>query len=734
MKTFAPLGGIYDDIPGVTGPPDNSMLVENFDWRKRHGADDPDKDDFYYDINSDGWGWLTSVKQKDFSRGKGIESNNAGYTINNFCAEDFIPCPGEQPCIFENLDYGIRAFNSNGYFTITVDSADFTDNSRGIYMSLVNDASIIKNHFYLNADDDYFEENDILIGIYTERCTRYHIEENIITGMDPYHFELVGMHILNSLPEYNEIYNDSLVNLDYGIIAAGENRNGNDHAIGLCIKCNDFIDCIMDVYVTPDGGNDDDLFGIATTQGLPGSQHPQGVDPNSMGAGNTFTADEFTPLESNFYNDDRLDLITYTHQPNSGLFKLRPSEYENIEPVEDGLVTYSKEGSCPSHLHPGGIRLEIEKSILSNENEIVTAYSDTIMQYVDGGDTPGLTLDIQTSFPDDALDLKEQLLAESPYLSDTAMKSAISKENVLLNAMVRDVLVANPQAAKSADILNTLENKFDPMPDYMMDEILEGRSILGEKENLERLMAMHNTSKSNAFANIIRYFKNDTLMGTSKDSVMACLENYNSPETEYQLAFCKLNYEDSTEVIDILNNIPIDYDLTPNQSNTYEYYLDLFDMLVAMHADSVRIDSTSYPELISFMDETNEIPGIYARNILVINNIIAYSEPVYLPTILKNEPIKEKKQDKNYNYGTFLKVYPNPVNSYVIIEYNLEKLETKANLSITDANGKKLYHMNINDRRNQFILDTRTYSAGIYLIRLLSDNTLIENQKFIIAR
>jgi hypothetical protein len=102
-------------------------------------------------------------------------------------------------------------------------------------MSIVNDASIIKSHFYLNADDQYFNQNDILVGIYTERCTRYQIEENKITGLDPSNFTLIGMHLLNSLPEYNEIYNDSLVNLTTGITAAGENRNEKDHAIGLCM-------------------------------------------------------------------------------------------------------------------------------------------------------------------------------------------------------------------------------------------------------------------------------------------------------------------------------------------------------------------------------------------------------------------------------------------------------------------------------------------------------------------
>ncbi|MCK9401248.1 MAG: T9SS type A sorting domain-containing protein [Bacteroidales bacterium] len=673
--------------------------------------------------------------QKNDPRGKGIESYGAGYFISSECVQgNIIPCPELLPCRFENLEYGIRAFNSNSRYSITVNSADFIDNCRGIFMSLTYDATIIKNRFELNADEAYFEPGDTLIGIYTEYCTRYQIEENKITGSDPDYFNLVGMHILNSGSDYyNEIYNDSLIDLTYGIIAAGENRN-KDGTKGLCIKCNDFIECSLDVYITPEGGFNHDFLGIATNQGFPGSAAPPGVDPNSMGAGNTFTADEYSSLDYNFYNNPDLDQINYTHQPNTFENKLRPSEYENIEPSEDIYVSYSKDTSCPSHFHSGGIQLESEKSILSNEKEILTAYSGTLTQYVDGGDTPGLTFEIQTSFPDDALDLRQQLLDESPYLSDTVMKSAIEKENVLLNAMVRDILVANPQAAKSADILNVLENKFDPMPDYLMEQILEGKSIMGEKEMLEREISSHYILKSNAFSNIVRYYKNDTLLNSSKDSVIAYLEDNYSPETHYQLAFCKLYTGDSTEVLDILNSILVDFSLTADQMNTHEFYEDLINILIPMQSDSVRIDSTTYPGLFSIMEESNEIPGIYSRNLLVINDLISYSEPVFLPTILKNKHITDKYFHNELIDYSYLNIYPNPAKSYLIIEYNLENFAKPAFININDAYGKKLYGLHIQDNQNQYLLDTRAYSPGIYLISLMSGNKILKKAKCLIIR
>jgi hypothetical protein len=673
-----------------------------------------------------------SSTQKEYSRGIGIESHDAGYTIDNFCTEDIIPCPGEQPCIFENLDYGVRAFNSNGYFTITVDSADFTDNSRGIYMSLVNDASIINNHFYLNTDEDYFEQGDILVGIYTERCTRYQIEENKISGMDPDHFELVGMHILNSLPEYNEIYNDSLVNLTTGITAAGENRHDKDHSIGLCIKCNDFIDCETDIYITYEGGEINDCFGIATSQGLPGSSAPPGVDQSTMGAGNTFSDKDPNSPKYNYYNDNNLDEIIYTYQ-NSNLFKLSPLPSNNMVKIPDPNpeITFLKEMSCPSHLYSGGIQLVVEKSTLISEKERLSAFSDTLSQYVDGGDTPGLALDIQTSFPDDALELRQQLLNESPYLSDTVMKLAIEKENVLPNAMVRDVLVANPQAAKSAEILYALDNKFDEMPGYMINEILEGKNVLGNRENLERKIGFHDAVKSKAFANIIRHYKNDTTLLSSKDSLIAFLENNDSPETQYQLAFSKLNSWDSVEVRNILANIPLDYFLTSTQVSTYENYEDLFEILIPLRADSVEIDSNMYFGLSGLADEVNDIPGIYARNELIYKDLVTYIEPIYLP--LNNETKLDKAiiERDEFVKDSYLKVYPNPASAYLIIEYFLENPEIGAFISIYDAYGNKLLNRSFENKQNQIIIDIRTLPSGTYLIHLLNGDKIISSQKFI---
>jgi hypothetical protein len=103
----------------------------------------------------------------------------------------------------------------------------------------------------------------------------------------------------------------------------------------------------------------------------------------------------------------------------------------------------------------------------------------------EGGSTTFLTFEVETSTPPEAMQIRSELLEESPYLSDSVMKTSVTKEDVLDNAMIRDVLVANPHSAKSDELINMLEYRTVPMPDYMMEQILAGEDTVSEKEVLE---------------------------------------------------------------------------------------------------------------------------------------------------------------------------------------------------------------------------------------------------------
>jgi hypothetical protein len=201
------------------------------------------------------------------------------------------------------------------------------------------------------------------------------------------------------------------------------------------------------------------------------------------------------------------------------------------------------------------------------------------------------------------------------------------------------------------------------------------------------------------------------------------------------LAFCKLNTGDSLELLDILINIPQDYAFTPDQMNTHKYYEDLFDIIILMKADSARIDSTTYPGLFSLINETNEIPGIYSRNLLITLDLFKYNEPIYLPNnAYKTLPVKHKSHIQGNSLSQYLKVFPNPAGNYFIAQYDLTGQNDHGLLIISDISGKNIKAILLKDKLNQIVIPIEKIAQGAYLIKLYCGKGLLDSDKLIITK
>jgi hypothetical protein len=263
---------------------------------------------------------------------------------------------------------------------------------------------------------------------------------------------------------------------------------------------------------------------------------------------------------------------------------------------------------------------------------------------LDGGNTEETNTDIYFSIPPEALTIREDLLEKSPYLSDTVMKSAIAKENVLPNEMIRDILVANPQSATSDGILDQLNERFVPMPDSMMAEILADEEIISAKEALETELASHKQIRSEALTDLIRYYKPDSINTECEDSLIALLERENDINIKYQLAFEYLKKGDTIKLDETLNDIPVSFDLNQNQTATHENYLSYFGLLKELNSEGkniLQMDSLQLDAIHELSANGAELVKTYARNILLANGMINYFEPILLDDNLKSS--KEKK-------------------------------------------------------------------------------------------
>jgi hypothetical protein len=689
-------------------------------------------------LNIMGCDFINSSDKTYLVRGNGIYSMNGGYFITKRCTDKVpqVPCSGYEVCTFSNLDYGVRAFSDGSEWIIHIDTAGFTEDYRGVFMSGINDPIITKNSFYCTDETDRFDSRDALAGLYLEYCNRYEVEENTFTsnystnGQDA-----VGIQIVNSLPYYNEVYNNTFSDFPVGITAAGENRD--KYGTGLCIKCNDFTNCVSDIYVTPKEGYRSDYYGIATHQGT--ESDPQNPDP-TLAAGITFSQDN--GVNPNYINEEGCNPIIYTHHgQNSSNKKIIPEPifppYPSlqIQLNSDNRVTYTvKEEVCPSHLEEG-IALESEKNTIIVSTSALSDVQDTLVLLVDGGDTESLDFEIQTSFPDEALLLRQELMDNSPYLSDTIIKSSIAKEDVLLNALLRDILVANPQTAKTPSILSKLDERSDPMPDYMMEEIMLGQNINGAKEILESRLSAFQSSRDLSLSKVIRYYKTDTSDYTaSRDSLRITLENEDYPSARYELVFFFLNKDDSLNVFATLENIPVVFNLNEDENILHVDYETLFDLLWTVHTDTISLDSIQIEQLFT-LSESYSLPGIFARNVLVDNQLMYYNETVYMPDFNKSVVVNNNLTVNEEDETDCLRVFPNPSGNFFIVDYRIEnEAHPSAILILSDMAGFVRKTWKLKDNQNQLIVPTHDLASGGYILKLTLDGKFKGSTKLIINK
>jgi len=680
-----------------------------------------------------------STNIPDYHKGIGIYSIDGILGIDQYayCKQKMTPCPSPitVPSTFQGLYYGIKAINTSTSYLSDIVNTNFTNNHHAVYLANMNYPIIIKDTFNIPAATS----SDTCYGIYLNHCSFYTIQEDSLKstyqpgGSDTY--KTVGMVINHSGTDINEIYNNHFSKVMYGAIAENLNRNPSD-TTGLCLKCNDFFSTKYDMVVNQQGTNSD--WGIARNQGW----KQFSTDP----AGNTFSKSHLNGTNNLADIDNEDAMFNYFHhiQPPSNIYRVRP-DYSDTNKVKRKPVyfDYQKNVVCPSKLSGGnGNGSEDElKAQLAILQQSIDSVSSTLLALTDGGNTTSLNSTVANSEPSESYQIRQQLLGYSPYLSDTVMKTAIQKENVLPNEMIRDILVANPQASKSDGVMDQLNNRSNPMPDSMLAQIQSGISILGAKDSLGAVLHNRLQNKHEIFTKLAALYKRDTVHpSASHDSLIALLNTDHTLSSKYQLVFEYLSRKDTLGVNNTLNNIPSQFSLTPEETTLYQSYMVYFGVMKSLAAQGKSITNMSSSQLITMQSLVENGPDpvqSLSRNVLIANNLCSYMEPIILPDETKSAIQKTPIKTVKIITESFMKLFPNPANQYLIVEYNFkDKFTTgqSGEILITTIQGQKIIHKLINKSTDQVLITTSTLPVGTFLCTLTLSGKVLETQRFIIVR
>jgi hypothetical protein len=663
--------------------------------------------------NSRSW-----LNEDDPAQGSGIYAWHAG--IKSTCAAAQTPCPptGYHPNKFNNLYRGIYALNSGSNRTVSIINHVFNSTYRGLYLSGVNNARITSNEFFINTP--FKDEGGY--GLYLDACSGYWVEDNELrhNGQTPLG---VGMIVNNSGTYPNEIYRNRFINLEAGISAQGINRD-QSRISGLQILCNNFIDGYSDILIpnleqTPG-------WGIAVSQGA-NSQNPRHM------AGNLFH--HHTAVDFNDINNEGENIIYY--YPNN-----HDQQYERVIPLRFTTNTVNAHGvyftpewnyvvGCPCKLNSGGGGHEEEmKQQMAESGQEAIALQETLELLIDSGDTESLFWDVNMSSPPEAMQVYQELMNTSPYLSDTVVSATIVKEDVLIDAMLRDIMVANPHSAKSGKLLEELDQRWIPLPDYMRAQIMQGKNMVSVRESMESTLAWHQLDKATAVNALARNWHNNA------DSLVWLWSADNSPASKYKLAFLYLELGQAAQGATVLYNIPTQFNMSGAQHAGHEQIAALYDILASIAQEEkciMEADSLLTATLLEIEAGSTGLAGVYARNAMLALQAIEYDEPIILPDIMKSRAMAEAytqlletRSPKN------LSVFPIPARDYLAVEYVVDT-ESNGMIEFTDASGKLVHTLTVSGPVNKQIVDTRNWKQGWYLATLKTLTKTLESVKFIIS-
>lgn len=668
-------------------------------------------------------------QHQDPSEGVGILTIDANYSVLPRCLDILTTCwqctqNNLDPSSFTGLNIGINSSQVNTLNTYVVDRADFINNLNGIVNEANHFASCLRSDFEVGTKQvtgDY----EWPIGIinfggsgFTFDQNTFSLHVNVPNDLDG----TIGIWNYNTGEDININFKNSFTGFDFANMASGKNNNNEYPELGLQYRCNqNTANKQYDFYV---GWQIDE--GIATVQGTSSDPAGNTFSHRTAPVGSDFKNETFRSLEYHYYTGDAYQ------EPINTIGLLPPKATNNPS-------------NCNERYGVGAdIRLsEAEKSGYRQQfyyNKL--EYNNTKILFEslkDGGSTPSTILDIETSWPEDTWELRAQLLADSPHLSEEVLMEAASRTDVLPHTIMFEICIANPEEMRNERLLEYLAAKDDPMPQYMIDDLRDGADEDTYKGVLQNEMAGYAYEWGEACTYLLRDIVLDST-GIQYDSLRFWLTKKESLLSEYQIVNSYLAEDDLTNALAHLNDIPNNYSLSGKKLDEYNYYYDLKTTFITAQQQSrniMQLDSLEVLDLVYIADSSLGLAGAQARSLLNFAYGYAYFEkPELTVSGMKEAKVQNKDlQNDNLNNKThFVMAYPNPASQWVAFDYTLPYPAENATIFIADVSGRAINSMKVNRAYGQTVWDSQGVPSGIYFYSLEVNGNIIDKRKLIISK
>ena len=674
-----------------------------------------------------------SFSNADFLEGRdGLNINTQGATGILGSLSSFEVKSGSA---FTGLKIGIRAFgNTNATYQVLIDNSVFY-NRYNIYLEDFTGAEVLENEITVDPDDPISGQyQKYPYGIYLQHCFDYQVEENeLFSSSDRATIgKSLGIVIRNNHEQSEEIYLNEFTMFSVAIEPLDQNRSNieKDNYQGLQIRCNEFNDCMWDISVLPgDTPPFGVLLGIAYEQGRPASGQ---IGTEDLG-GNLFTVQNYNSLAYNYYNDANMEYVVYNVHNNYNQYqRLYPWEHSsNFQVLINGLA-YDPDQSCPSNINGGG-GSKSDLLVLKNSSQTEYETSSAVLNSeVDGGNTTQMEGVVATTTEQTAWDGYQKLMDEQGYLSNEVLENVGEKEDGLSNAMIRNVLVANPASAKSNEVQEKLDNRLDPLPDYMRYQIDQGINQISAREAMEKIVSGHKFNRDKAIKKGVHLVLSDTLISDNekKNQLIEFYANTGDKNHEIKIAMLHDRFGEPTLADEIYETLLFESQGTAFATELEEYLN--YRTLISGWNSITNLDDD---QILALENYNSQMAVSKARGVLVLNGVEVEPEP----TIMPEEGDKSfngeenKKWDSSFD-NTMMLVYPNPTEQFVTLRYTVAETFNQLVVVVLDVKGNAVWSKKLYYDQDEIIIKMENLPAGNYYIQLLKDGQTLKTEKVTLVK
>ena len=627
----------------------------------------------------------------------GIAAYSAGFTVNAFCTSSTVPCTEYDRCKFTGFRYAISANpvgrTSRSFF---VNKAEFENNIFGIQVSGIDNFIVVNSNFKVGSSTLPF----CSFGIYMEESNGFAIEDNEF-GKTPGTLcsNTSGIYTKSTNGE-DEIFKNKFSNLTSGNYCEGFNYK-DDYWTGLQFLCNQNTGNFADFYVKK---LEDEGDAIQAMQGN-----------SSLPAANTFSPN----ATWHFYNGG--DYLVGYYYRNTG-FEI--PDVNKIYQVTREFVSTPPSNLCVSNYGTDDPR---EKIILSDQERLEQEYNfatasidyanvkNIYERLTDGGSTENTLYDVSSATTSNMLEVKRDLLSSSPHLSEEVLRLLAQRTDVFPDIAVFDVLAANPDELKKTELIRFLEEKVDPLPEYMIGilrQVAEGSSY---KTLLQLEMNKFSRLRTNSANTIIRSILNSEAIDYT--DLRNWFENLGGIEADKQIISSHMDEMNYAAASNLAQTLATKYNLQGEELVDINAFNECLNIWIAVKTSDREFNELTEEETATLdniiANDSLSSAGSFAQSMITAyDSRFDYECPEFETPELKHHEIDFRKLAEDQ--GFLVAANPNPAKDWVAFDYTFPENLSSGIIEIRDLKGNLIDKLIINGTEGQIIWNAAAFPAGSY--------------------